>query len=43
MNTQSQTNKVYSTYKQNVQKYFEGVAKIIRNIFKLLRDYKMNV
>jgi len=41
MSTQSQTNNVYSTYKQNVQKYFEGISKITPQYFQaatLLQD-----
>ena len=41
MSTQSQTNIVYSTYKQNVQKYFEGISKITPQYFQaatLLQD-----
>ncbi len=41
MSAQSQTNNVYSTYKQNVQKYFEGISKITPQYFQsatLLQD-----
>ena len=41
MSTQSQTNNVYSTYKQNVQKYFEGISKNTPQYFQaatLLQD-----
>ena len=34
MSTQSQATNVYSTYKQNVQKYFEGISKITPQYFQ---------
>ncbi len=34
MSTQSQTNNVYSMYKQNVQKYFENISKITPQYFQ---------
>ena len=34
MSTQTQTNNVYSMYKQNVQKYFENISKITPQYFQ---------
>ncbi len=34
MSTQTQTNNVYSMYKQNVQKYFENISKITPQYFE---------
>ena len=36
MSTQSQTNNVYSMYKQNVQKYFENISKITPQYFQAM-------
>ena len=38
MSTQTQTNNVYSIYKQNVQKYFENISKITPQYFQSLTD-----
>ncbi|BDQ30098.1 MAG: hypothetical protein K5798_01290 [Nitrosopumilus sp.] len=36
MSTQTQSNNVYSMYKQNVQKYFENISKIIPQYFQAM-------
>lgn len=36
MSTQTQSNNVYSMYKQNVQKYFENIAKITPQYFQAM-------
>ena len=36
MNTQTQSNNVYSMYKQNVQKYFENISKITPQYFQAI-------
>ena len=38
MSTQTQTNNVYSIYKQNVQKYFENISRITPQYFQSLTD-----
>jgi len=38
MSTQTQTSDVYSTSKQNVQKYFENISKISPQYFKSITD-----
>ena len=38
MSTQTQTNNVYSIYKQNVQKYFENISKITPQYFQSMTD-----
>ncbi|WP_238536050.1 hypothetical protein [Candidatus Nitrosopumilus salaria] len=38
MSTQTQTNNVYSMYKQNVQKYFENISKITPQYFQSVTE-----
>ena len=38
MSTQTQSNNVYSIYKQNVQKYFENISKITPQYFQSMTD-----
>jgi len=38
MSTQTQSNDAYTTYKQNVQKYFENISKITPQYFQAMTD-----